>query len=212
MFQWRYRSFEGEIIVTRKAIYSLLVLIGLSACDSEVADPYGATGWKDSEDLANIQSVNPNGDTLAALRLELFEKETFIYTLMLENTAFGGACEISEGKTNDEGLTPFSALIVFEFPESNEQTFSIDANLMLGPHKDTGVEKAFAFFLGEQLLPETAIDAFTSMNKLDMQIVDECDSVYTRNFNVSGDLREMLTTLDQRKNDARNKEVDEAFQ
>ena len=196
----------------RKILCSLIVLAGLFACEIGITDPYGVTGWKDSEDWTSVKTVNPDGDTLNALRLGLFGEEIFIYTLTLEDTAFRGTCETSEGKTNEQGLTKFSTLVTFDFPENHDLSFDLSAALVLGSHQDSGVEKAVIIFIGEQLLPKIAIDSFTSMNKLDISITDDCGKLHDKHsFNISGDLREMLATLDQRKRDAQEKEVNEEF-
>ena len=192
-------------------LYLLLVVMGLSAC-SETNDPYGAIGWKDTEDLSNIESINPNGDTLRASRLEIFGNEGFLYALLLGNTGFSGTCENSEGQKNEEELTPFRTNITFQFPEKPDQNFSVETTLMYGINNETNKEATGAMFLGDQLLPKNAIEKFTSMSKLDIIIRDLCGKSYTKNFNISGHLKGLLSTLEQRKKAALDKEVDEAFQ
>ena len=191
-----------------------------TACEQQIENPFGESGWKDAEDFETVRTENANGDSLDATRLSLFSEENFMFSLMLDGTEFLGACEASEGGTNKQGPTQFESFesnLMFTVGTQDElmNTYSVEATLLVGNHEETGVEMAVGLFgiMGAQPLPETAVDDFSRADQLEIWIRDKCDNdLGTRYFNVSGNLGEMLRTLDQRKADAQNAEVDKEFQ
>lgn len=194
-----------------KVILCMILLV--SAC-GELTDPYGEEGWRDADGYSGVTSVNSNGDTLSTTALKMFGRVSHLYSLQLFDTSSGGSCEKSEtGITVFESGKQFLTSISFQFPEDSSKNFMIDTVLIYGFDKEKpNQENSATIFFGEQFLPKDAIDKFSFLNKLDVMVTDKCGNSYTRNFNISGDVKHLSLTSDERKQAAQDAEAEKEFE
>lgn len=198
-------------------VATLIIVSLVGACGQSDGDLYGKTGWADGDDFENMSTSNPRGDELNVSRLALFNNEIIVFTLLLKKSTLLGACDASEQGLNEQGATRFASVVGFEVSSQDTiiASYEIDAILLVGQHRETGEELAVGLFglLGAQPLPDTAVDDFSIGNKLMVSVYDTCSEQKreTRYFNISGDVGEMLRTLEKRKADAQNAEVDQEF-
>ena len=217
MFRLRIQL-EGITIKTLITTASLIAVLFISGCGQETANPYGENGWSDSEDFENVATTNPVGDELSATRLELFNKEIFIFVLMLDNTNLLGVCDDSELGDNGQGLTSYEAVVLFTTYAQDEfiNEYEVDAKLLVRKDKQTGGERTVGLFgmMGAQPLPDSAVQDFSTASRLDVSVHDICstDVRALRHFNVSGNLGDMLKTLEQRKADTQNAAAEKEFE
>lgn len=197
-----------KLMILPAVLLALLVGCGSSS------DSAGPDGWKDAPDFENIMTENKKGDSLLVARMELFGKELFVHTLLLKDTDLKGSCEASDKGENEDNLTAFESSVQFAFPEnSNIEDFSVDINLLIGVDPDTQEELTAGLFLFKQSLPSNAVEDFSTSDRVKVVITDNCgESNLERSFNTTGNLVEMLRTLDQRKSESVANEVEGEFQ
>ena len=135
-----------------------------------------------------------------------------MYSLELIGTDFAGSCVDSELGQNQQGLNRFVAELEFQFPEDGSKNFSQDATILFGSHKNKPEEeRAAILFFGPQKLPNDTAEKLTDYSQLVIRINDKCGNSSFQHFNITGDLLALSRTLDVRKEDALNKQVDEEF-